>query len=90
MGLWLRKAFVLHAEIQVSPEAELLKKELLSVRSIKTITKAGKGLTEKRAGSMACGPKLFSVLTFLVLFVSRGDYIRVRPRPLKTYFKGIF
>jgi hypothetical protein len=30
-------------------------------------TKAGKGLTEKRAGSMACGEKLFSVLGFWLL-----------------------
>jgi hypothetical protein len=53
----------------VSPEAELLKKELLPMRGDKTNPKPGKGLTEKRAGSMACGPKLFSVLIFFGPFL---------------------
>jgi hypothetical protein len=51
----------------VSPEAKLLKKGLLPMKGIKTNAKAGKGLTEKRAGSMACAPKLFSVLIFWLL-----------------------
>jgi hypothetical protein len=52
----------------ISPEAELLKKRADSNKSIKTNTKAGKGLTEKRAGSMACSAEAFFCLDFFGTF----------------------